>query len=408
MNTAVEPYKASSFDLTHKLTVEKHGHTALITINHPPANTWDRDSLIGLRQLIEHLNRDDDIYALVVTGQGPKFFSAGADLNMFADGDKARAREMARRFGEAFEALRDFRGVSIAAINGYAMGGGLECALACDIRIAERQAQMALPEAAVGLLPCAGGTQALPWLVGEGWAKRMILCNERVDAETALRIGLVEQVVDSGEARGAALLLAAKVARQSPVAIRTIKPLIQGPANARRTPGCRRSASASSICSTPRTPAKGSTPSSRSAIPSGATAEPSHRTRRAAPQPARAESPDMNVLFEERPSLHGFRIGIATLDAEKSLNALSLPMIEALAAKLDAWAEDAGIACVLLRGNGAKAFVPAATCASWWTPAASTPARCRPWRDASSPMNTASTTASTPTRNPSSAGPTAM
>lgn len=199
MNTAVEPYKASSFDLTHKLTVEKHGHTALITINHPPANTWDRDSLIGLRQLIEHLNRDDDIYALVVTGQGPKFFSAGADLNMFADGDKARAREMARRFGEAFEALRDFRGVSIAAINGYAMGGGLECALACDIRIAERQAQMALPEAAVGLLPCAGGTQALPWLVGEGWAKRMILCNERVDAETALRIGLVEQVVDSGE-----------------------------------------------------------------------------------------------------------------------------------------------------------------------------------------------------------------
>ncbi|HHN2781968.1 TPA: enoyl-CoA hydratase, partial [Pseudomonas aeruginosa] len=123
---------------------------------------------------------------------------------------------------------RDFRGVSIAAINGYAMGGGLECALACDIRIAERQAQMALPEAAVGLLPCAGGTQALPWLVGEGWAKRMILCNERVDAETALRIGLVEQVVDSGEARGAALLLAAKVARQSPVAIRTIKPLIQG------------------------------------------------------------------------------------------------------------------------------------------------------------------------------------
>lgn len=80
--------------------------------------------------------------------------------------------------------------------------------------------------------------------------------------------------------------------------------------------------------------------------------------------PPGAESPDMNVLFEERPSLHGFRIGIATLDAEKSLNALSLPMIETLAAKLDAWAEDAGIACVLLRGNGAKAFAPAATCAS--------------------------------------------
>ncbi|MBV2134724.1 enoyl-CoA hydratase [Pseudomonas sp. MAP12] len=228
MSNAVEPYKSAPFDLTHKLTVEKHGHTALVTINNPPANTWDRDSLIGLRQLIEHLNRDDDIYALVISGQGSKFFSAGADLKLFADGDKARARSMARLFGEAFEALRDFRGVSIAAINGYAMGGGLECALACDIRIAEREAQLALPEAGVGLLPCAGGTQHLPWLIGEGWAKRMILCGERVDAETALRIGLVEQVVDSGEARGHALLLAARVGRQSPVAVRAIKPLIQG------------------------------------------------------------------------------------------------------------------------------------------------------------------------------------
>ena len=228
MTTAIEPYQSHHFDLTHKLTVEKQQHTALITINHPPANTWDRDSLIGLRQVIEHLNQDDDIYALVITGQGERFFSAGAELSLFADGDRLRARELARLFGEAFEALRDFRGVSIAAINGYAMGGGLECALACDIRIAERQAQMALPEASVGLLPCAGGTQALPWLVGEGWAKRMILCGERIDAETALRIGLVEQVVDSGEARGTALLLAAKVARQSPVAVRTIKPLIQG------------------------------------------------------------------------------------------------------------------------------------------------------------------------------------
>jgi enoyl-CoA hydratase/carnithine racemase len=228
MSNEVETYKSHPFDLTHKLTVQKHGHTALITINNPPANTWDRDSLIGLKQLIEHLNRDDDVYALVITGQGHKFFSAGADLKLFADADKARAREMARRFGEAFTALRDFRGVSIAAINGYAMGGGLECALACDIRIAEQHAQLALPEATVGLLPCAGGTQALPWLVGEGWAKRMILCGERVDAETALRIGLIEQVVDSGESRGHALLLAAKVAKQSPVAIRTIKPLIQG------------------------------------------------------------------------------------------------------------------------------------------------------------------------------------
>ena len=89
----------------------------------------------------------------MITGDG-EFFSAGADLNQFASGDKAAAREAARRFGEAFEALSGFRGVSIAAINGYAMGGGLECALACDLRIIEDHAQVALPEATVGLLPC--------------------------------------------------------------------------------------------------------------------------------------------------------------------------------------------------------------------------------------------------------------
>ena len=89
-----------------------------------------------------------------------------------------------------FEALSGFRGVSIAAINGYAMGGGLECALACDLRIIEDHAQVALPEATVGLLPCAGGTQNLPRLVGEGWAKRMILCGERINVATAERIGM--------------------------------------------------------------------------------------------------------------------------------------------------------------------------------------------------------------------------
>ena len=229
MSKQLEAYQgAQQLELGSKLIVEKIGHTALLTINNPSANTWDANMLKGIEQLVAHLNQDDDIYALVVTGAGEKFFSAGADLNLFATGDKAMAREMARRFGAAFEALSNYRGVSIAAINGYAMGGGLECALACDIRIAEQHAQMALPEATVGLLPCAGGTQKLPWVVGEGWAKRMMLCGERVDANTALRIGLVEEVVNKGEALQTALALAEKVGKQSPVAVRKIKPLIHG------------------------------------------------------------------------------------------------------------------------------------------------------------------------------------
>lgn len=208
------------------LTLERRGHTALVTISNPPANTWTRDSLIALKQLVADLDADRDIYALVVTGEGEKFFSAGADLNQFKDGDPAVGAELGRRFGEAFEALAAFRGVAIAAINGFAMGGGLEVALACDIRVCEAQAKMGLPEAKVGLLPAAGGTQRLPWVVGEGWAKRMILCGEQVDAETALRIGLVEEVVGQGEALERALALAEQVGNQSPVSVAYCKQLI--------------------------------------------------------------------------------------------------------------------------------------------------------------------------------------
>ncbi|MCP5209272.1 MAG: enoyl-CoA hydratase [Hahellaceae bacterium] len=209
-----------------KLLLEFQEHTAIITINNPAANTWDEESLPALQEIIQQLNQCAEIYALVITGQGEKFFSAGADLKLFADGDKARARKMARLFGEAFETLGRYRGVSIAAINGYAMGGGLECALACDLRIAEEHAHMALPEASVGLLPCAGGTQNLPWLVGEGWAKRMILCGERVNAETALKIGLIEEIVAPGDSKAQAIALAARVARQSPSSVTACKKLI--------------------------------------------------------------------------------------------------------------------------------------------------------------------------------------
>ena len=123
------------------------------------------------------------------------------------------------------------RFVTIAAMNGYAMGGGLECAISCDIRIAEAHAQMALPEPSVGLLPAGCGTQMLPWLVGEGWAKRMILTNERVDAATALRIGLVQETVEKGQSLAAATALADRVATLSPRAVEFCKGLIHNARN---------------------------------------------------------------------------------------------------------------------------------------------------------------------------------
>lgn len=210
------------------LQVEKQDHVAVVTLDNPPAHTWTPDSLGALERLVGDLNADKAIYGLVVTGGGSKFFSAGADLKLFADGDTGVARDMADRFGRAFEALAAFRGVSVAAINGYAMGGGLECALACDFRVAEEHAQMALPEATVGLLPCAGGTQWLAWNVGERWAKRLILLGERIDATTAESIGLVDAVVPKGESQARALAMARSVEKQSPTSVAACKRLIQG------------------------------------------------------------------------------------------------------------------------------------------------------------------------------------
>jgi len=209
---------------------EIRGHTAFVTIDNPPANTWTPESLRALESLVAELNANRSVYAMVVTGAGAKFFSAGADLKTF-QGDKVAARHFIACFGAAFEALMNARFVTIAAINGYAMGGGLECALACDVRIAEAHAQMALPEPAVGLLPAGCGTQNLPWLVGEGWAKRMILTNERVDAATALRIGLVEEVVEKGQALPVATAMAERVAALSPRAVEYCKGLIHNARN---------------------------------------------------------------------------------------------------------------------------------------------------------------------------------
>ena len=209
-----------------RIQLEYHGHVAYITLDHPPANTWTLASLRAFVQMMAELDGKPEIVALVVRGAGDKFFCAGADLKMFADGDSQHAEQVAQAFGEAFEALAHFHGVSIAAINGFAMGGGLEVALACDIRIAEQQAIMGLPEASVGLLPCAGGTQRLTELVGPGWAKRMILCGEKVDATLAYQIGLVEEVVKVGRAWEAARQMAAHAERQSPAALRACKQLI--------------------------------------------------------------------------------------------------------------------------------------------------------------------------------------
>lgn len=207
-------------------TIEKKGRIAVLTLDHPPANTFSVTALSGLDGRLAQLEQDRSVDAIVITGAGDEYFSAGDDLQMFRDVDRAGARELARLLAAAVARVARFRGLTIAAINGYCLGAGLEFALACDIRICEEHAQLGLPEARVGLLPCGGGTQRLPWLIGEGWAKRMILCGEHIDAETAQRIRLVEEVVPRGGAFDAAMALTEKAARQSPRAVAASKRLI--------------------------------------------------------------------------------------------------------------------------------------------------------------------------------------
>ncbi|MBO9470741.1 enoyl-CoA hydratase [Endozoicomonas sp. G2_2] len=206
--------------------VERMDRTAVLTFDNPPAHVFTASILRDFAARLDALEADPDVTALVVTGAGDRFFCAGDDLNMYVGVNPAEARELTRLLAAVITRLRAFSGVTIAAINGWCLGGGLECALACDIRIGEAHAQFGLPEGRVGLLPCGGGTQMLARQVGDGWAKRLILCGETVDADTALRIGLIEETVSAGQARDAALSLAEKAARQSPVALAESKTLV--------------------------------------------------------------------------------------------------------------------------------------------------------------------------------------
>ncbi|WP_199101441.1 enoyl-CoA hydratase [Aquitalea sp. ASV11] len=209
------------------LTLEHLGQSAIITINNPPANVWTIASLHELAAVMAELQADSSVRAVVITGAGDAFFCAGADLNLFSKGSKQDVAEMLDAFAAAFAALRNYSGVTVAAINGYALGGGLECALMCDYMVVERGARLGLPEARVGLLPAGGGSKTLADKVGVSWAKRILLGGEILSAEKAYEIGLVEEIVDPGFAKIMAVSLAGKVANQAPQAVARARQLIE-------------------------------------------------------------------------------------------------------------------------------------------------------------------------------------
>lgn len=200
---------------------------AVIRLNRP-----ERMNAIGgamkaeLRDaLLERARHDDAVRCVVITGAGERAFCAGADIKERAGSATPQAHYHLQQKAthELFRAIEQFEKPVIAAINGVAMGGGLEIALCCDVRIAVRSAKLALPEARIGALPAAGGTQRLPRLVGPGIAKELMLTGDHIDAERALAIGLVNHVVEFEALMPTVMAMAARIAANAPLAVRHIK-----------------------------------------------------------------------------------------------------------------------------------------------------------------------------------------
>jgi enoyl-CoA hydratase len=212
------------------LQVDTTDGVATITVNRPEKrnalNARVRQELVAA---LDALEPRDDVRVVVITGAGEKAFIAGADIGEFAERTPIEQR-LAMEGRRVFNVLADFPRPTIASINGYALGGGCELALACDLRIAAHSARLGQPEVNLGILPGGGGTQRLPRLVGMGRAMRLILTGELIDAEEAERIGLVDEVVDDARLSERTRELAASIARHSPVALKLIKQAVRASA----------------------------------------------------------------------------------------------------------------------------------------------------------------------------------
>lgn len=200
---------------------EADGGVAVVTIDRPGAlNALNQETLSELGQVFETAGSDAAVRVVILTGAGDRAFAAGADIRELSTLDRERGAAYARAGQIVFDRIADFPKPVIAAINGYALGGGCELALACTVRIAADNAQLGQPEVRLGLIPGFGGTQRLPRLVGRARALELLLTGEPVTAATALRIGLVDRVVPHEGLMEEARALAGVILRGAPPAVR--------------------------------------------------------------------------------------------------------------------------------------------------------------------------------------------
>lgn len=205
----------------NSVLIEKEGPIAVLTINRPEKlNALNKETIQELSDSLDQLNTDESVRAVILTGAGNKAFVAGADISEFADFSVEQGEDLARSGQEKlFDKVENMQKPIIAAVNGFALGGGLELAMSCHFRYASDNARMGLPEVTLGVIPGYGGTQRLPMLVGKGLAMEMITTAKMIKANEALEAGLVNRVLPQEELLSACKETAAIIARNSSTAI---------------------------------------------------------------------------------------------------------------------------------------------------------------------------------------------
>ena len=207
----------------NNILVEKEENIAILTINRPSSlNALNSETLEELDKAIDNLADDEEVLAIVITGAG-KAFVAGADITEMKDLNAIQGRRFGLLGNKVFRKLEILEKPVIAAVNGFALGGGCEISMACDIRIASTKSKFGQPEVGLGITPGFGGTQRLPRLVGTAVAKQLIFTGEIIGAEEALRIGLVNKVVEPEKLMEEAKGMAKKIASNAPIAVKLCK-----------------------------------------------------------------------------------------------------------------------------------------------------------------------------------------
>jgi enoyl-CoA hydratase len=201
---------------------------AILKVNRPKVlNALNRATLLEIQRALKELEKDPGVRVLIITGEGEKAFVAGADISEMAPMNPKEALEFSKLGHETLSLLEEFPCPVIAAVNGYALGGGLELVLACDIILASENARLGLPEVTLGICPGFGGTQRLPRLIGKARAKELIFTGEMIDAKKAYEYGIVNKVVPQDKLLDEAKEIARKIAKNGPLAVRTAKRLVE-------------------------------------------------------------------------------------------------------------------------------------------------------------------------------------